>query len=181
MGSARFTCGGIGKVHRWWVQQGGGSVFGSYVVCGMGFQQIWRPTFSSLSHLTLSILGVNLKRIWTPKPILGLFYLFLIFDKFEKLICSMCWEGIFWVCGFVKGLFAVCVEKGSSGLVKGSFLGLWMRVFWGYKWEFVGFVKRGFSGYQLREKNVQILRLTLPRKCLVKFYFSCLIFFEKEK
>lgn len=51
VGSARFTGGGIGKVHRWWVRQGsqvvgsvrfigGGSVFGSYVVCGMGFQQI---------------------------------------------------------------------------------------------------------------------------------------------
>ncbi|KAL4636614.1 hypothetical protein ACB092_03G021900 [Castanea dentata] len=39
---------------------------------------------SSLSRLTLSILGLNLKLI------LSLFYLFWIFDKFEQLICRMC-------------------------------------------------------------------------------------------
>ena len=146
MGSARFTGGGIGKVHRWWVRQGGGSVFGSYVVCGIGFQQIWRPTFSFPPHFLISP-SLSWDWIWKgSKADLGLFYLFLIFDKFEKLICCMCWEGIlwvceiticcvcwegiFWVCGFVKGLFAVCVEKGSSGFVKWSFLGLWMRTCW---------------------------------------------------
>ena len=72
------TGGGIGKVHRWWVSflvRCGGSVFLS----------------SSLSHLTLSILGLNLKRIWS-----------------WSWVCSICF-------GFLTNLknsFAVCVEKG---------------------------------------------------------------------
>ena len=56
------------------------------------------------------------------KPILGLFYLFLIFDKFENSF-AVCVE---------KGYsgFAVCVEKGYFGFVKGSFLGLRMKICW---------------------------------------------------
>ena len=158
MGSARFTGGGIGKVHRWWIS--------FWVECGVwyGFPADMKAHVflsSSLSHLTLSILGLNLKRIWTLKPILGLFYLFLIVDKFEKLICCMCWEGIFWVCERTiccvcwEGIFWVC-EREFFGFMNESLLGLW---------------KGDFLDYQLGEKNVQILRLTLPRKCLIKFYF----------
>ena len=155
MGSARFTGGGIGKVHRWWIS--------FWVECGVwyGFPADMKAHVflsSSLSHLTLSILGLNLKRIWTLKSILGLFYLFLIFDKFEKLICDMCWEGIFWVCGFVKGLFAVCVEKGSSELVKGSFLGLWMRVFW--------ICEKGIFWLPIRREKCSDLEIDVAKKML---------------
>ena len=143
---------------RWWVS--------FCVVCGVwyGFPANLKAHVflsSSLSHLTLSILGLNLKRIWSR--------------SWVYFIC-------FWFLTNLKNSFAVSIEKGYSGFVglwkdyllcvlRRDLLGLWKGVFWVYEWEFVGFVKRGFSGYQLGEKNVKILRLTLPRKCLVKFYF----------
>ena len=147
MGSTRFIGVGIGKVHWWWVRQGGGLVFGSYVVCGMSFQQIWRPTFYSPPHFLIS-LSLSWDWIWRGSEadlgfILFVSYFWQIWKTHllyvlrrdilglwvcERTIYSVCWERILWVCGFVKGLFAVCVEKGSSRFVKGSLLGLWMRI-----------------------------------------------------
>ena len=63
----------------------------------------------------------------------------------ERTICCVCWEGIFWV-----------YEREFFGFMNENLLGLW---------------KGDFLDYQLGEKNVQILRLTLPRKCFIKFYF----------
>ena len=58
---------------------------------------MWILSCLTFSSHSLSILSLNLK------PILGLLYLFLIFNKFEK---------------------------GYSGFVKGNFLGLWYRICW---------------------------------------------------
>ena len=176
MGSARFTAGGIGKVHRWWVRQGGGSVFGSYVVCDMGFQQIWRPTFSSPPHFLISP-SLSWDWIWKGSEAdLSLFYLFLIFEKFEKLIWCMCWEGIFWVCEMTiccvcwEGIFWVCEMTICCVFWEGIFwvcerticCVCWEGIFWVSEREFFGFMnenllglwKGDFLDYQLEEKNV---------------------------
>ena len=88
----------------------------------MGFQQIWRPTFSSPPHFLISP-SLSWDWIWRGfEADLGLFYLFLIFDKFEKLICCMCWEGIFWVCEMT--ICCVC----------------WEWISWVYEREFFGFM-----------------------------------------
>ena len=136
MGSTRFTGGGIGKVH------GGGSVFGSYVVCGMGFQQIWRPTFSSPPHFLISP-SLSWDWIWRGSELWSRSWVYFI---------------CFWFLTNLKNSFAVCVEKGYSGFVgswkdyllcglRRDLLVWWKGVFWVYEWEFVGFVKRGFSGF----------------------------------
>ena len=159
---------------RWWVS--------FWVKCGVwyGFPADLKAHVflsSSLSHLTLSILGLNLKRIWSRswfilfvsdfwqiwkthllyvlrRDILGLWndYLLRVLRRnllglwvCERTICCVCWEGIFRV-----------YEREFFGFMNENLLGLW---------------KGDFLDYQLGEKNVQILRLTLPRKCFIKFYF----------
>ena len=130
MGLARFIGGGIGR----FIDGGFGKVVGQFLGCM--WCVVWvssklkGPCFPLLLIISSHSLYLGIEFEEDLKLILGLFYLFQIFNKFEKLICYMCWEGIFWVYGFVKGLFAVCVEKGSSRVVKGSFLGLWMRICW---------------------------------------------------
>ena len=49
-------------------------------------------------------------------------------------------------------------------------LGLWMGVFWVYEWEFVGFVKKGFSGLPIRREKCSDLEINVAKKCLVKCY-----------
>ena len=150
MGSTRFTSntgGGIGKVHRWWVS--------FLVICGVwyGFPADLKAhafLSFSLSHLTLSILGLNLKWIWSRSWVCFICFGFL--TNLKKSFAVYVEKGYFG--------FAVCVEKGYSGFVKGSFLGLRMKICWVCE-------KGIFLDYQFGEKNVQILRLMLPRKCLI--------------
>ena len=143
---------------RWWVS--------FLVVCGVwyGFPvDLKAHVFlsSSLSHLTLSILGLNLKRIWSRS-----WFILFVSDFWQIWKTHL----LYVLRRDILGLwndYLLCV-------LRMDLLGLWKGVFWVYEWEFVEFVKRGFSGLPIRdsgEKNVQILRLTLPSKCFIKFYF----------
>ena len=140
---------------RWWVS--------FCVVCGVwyGFPAYLKAHVflsSSLSHLTLSILGLNLKRIWSR--------------SWVYFIC-------FWFLTNLKNSFAVSIEKGYSGFVglwkdyllcvlRRDLLGLWKGVLWVYEWEFVGFVKmeREFSGLPIRREKCSDLEIDVAKKML---------------
>ena len=154
---------------RWWVS--------FWVECGVwyGFPANLKAHVflsSSLSHLTFSILGLNLKRIWSRswfilfvsdlwqiwkthllyvlrRDILGLWndYLLRVLRRnllglwvCERIICCVCWVGIFWVC-----------EREFFGV---------------YEWEFAGFVKRGFSGLPIRREKCSDLEIDVAKKML---------------
>ena len=172
MDLARFTGGRFGKVYRWWVRQGS-QVF--QVVGWQGSQEVGQflgrmwcvvwvssrsegPRFPLL--LTFSshslYLGIEFEKIWS-----------------QSWVCFICF-------GFLTNLknsFAICVEKGYSGFVglwkdylmcvlRRDLLGLWKGVFWVYEWEFVGFVKRGFSGLPIMREKCLDLEIDVAKKML---------------
>ena len=134
----------FGKVHMWWVRQssqvfqvvgsarliGGGLDFGLYVMCGMGFQQIWRPTFSSSSHFFIS-LSLYWDWIWRGSEA-DLGFVFFILDFWKIWKTHLLYELRRDILGLwdLWNDYFLCVEKGSSGFVKRSFSGLWMRICW---------------------------------------------------
>ena len=130
MGSARFIGGGIGKVHWWWVRQGGGSVFTSYVVCGMGFQHIWRPTFSSPPHFLISP-SLSWDWIWRGSEA-DLGFILFVFDFWQIWKTHLLYLLRRDILGLWKD-YLLCV-------LRRDLLGLWKGVFWVYEWEFVRFM-----------------------------------------
>ena len=151
----------------------GGLVFGSFVVCGMGFQQIWRPTFSFPPFSSHPLyLGIEFEE--DLKPILVYFIWFWFLTNLKNSFAVCVEKGY---SGFVKWLFAACVEKESSRFVglwkdyllcvlRRDLLGLWKGVFWVYEWLFVGFVKRGFFGLPIRREKCSDLEIDVAKNML---------------
>ena len=158
MGLARFIGGGIGR----FIDGGFGKVVGQFLGCM--WCVVWvsskfeGPCFPLLLIISSHSLYLGIEFEEDLKLILGLFYLFQIFNKFEKLICYMCWEGIFWVYGLWKD-YLLCV-------LRRDLLGLWKGVFWDYEWEFVGFVKRVFSRLPIRREKCSDLEIDVAKKML---------------
>ena len=136
---------------RWWV-----SFWIVYVMCGIGFQQIWRPTFSSPPHFLISP-SLSWDWIWRgSKADLGFILFVSYFWQIRKthLLYVLRRD----ILGLWKD-YLLCV-------LRRDLLGLWKGVFWVYEWEFVGFVKRGFFGLPIRRKKCLDLEIDFAKKML---------------